>query len=173
MKEIMKRIKADQNRQHAVGRGLQLSGAGCRACHHEFKENFFESFTAKLSAWASKCSERNIWKKRGQHIAEYAVLVTVLSVGLTMMYVYVKRGLEAVIKQQVDTDIGPQINSAPLLDDRELQGSNTSSDAVVHDASRVQASSAGAVRYVSNSVSNAAGHTSITSGQIFFPEGTE
>lgn len=169
MTEIVKRITKNRNRQHAIGRGLQLSGAGCRACHHKFALIFFGTFIMKLGSMITEYTNIKILKKRGQHIAEYAILITVISVALTVMYVYMKRGLQAVIKQQVDAEIGPQIDSAPMLDDRELQDSISRSDVIGQDASRVQVSSTGATRYISGSVTNATGNTTINSGQIFMP----
>lgn len=50
--------------------------------------------------------------RRGQQTLEYAVFIGVVSLALLVMYMYTRRGLQAVIKVSAD-QIGPQADSVP------------------------------------------------------------
>ena len=123
-----------------------------------------------ISQRSHNTNKKMICKCAGQHIAEYAVLITMISMALTIMYVYTKRGLQAAIKNKVYAEIGPQIDSAPLMGLRELQNSISESEAIGSDESRVQMSPTGAMRYTTSSVSYASGNGTVNSGQVFVPE---
>lgn len=149
----MKRFERNKTgkRQYALGQGLQMARACCRACHPEVK----------------------IFKRLGQHIVEYAVLITAVSVALSVMYVYAKRGLQGIIKDKVDAEIGPQFESAPLLGTREVQDTIGFSEAVSLDTSRTQRSQTGGMRYTLSSAASATGNSVIVSGQVFVPEDSD
>ena len=51
----------------------------------------------------------------GQQVMEYAVILAAISMALTVMYVYAKRGLQSTIKDTVDKEIGSQVDSAQIL----------------------------------------------------------
>lgn len=51
--------------------------------------------------------------RRGQQVIEYALFIAVIGLVLTVMYMYSKRGLQAVIKAGAD-QIGTQESSQPL-----------------------------------------------------------
>ncbi len=52
--------------------------------------------------------------QRGSQILEYAVVILALSGAFTVMYMYGKRGIQGVIRDQVDREIGPQKEFFPL-----------------------------------------------------------
>ena len=56
--------------------------------------------------------EKNSRKRNGQQVIEYGVLIAALTTALLVMYVYTKRGLQAVIKDSAD-QIGSQADNEP------------------------------------------------------------
>lgn len=149
-----------RNRQRAAGQGLQLGTAGCRACHYR----------AGLNSRPTGFHGVFIWAKKGQQVIEYALVITAITAALTVMYVYVKRGLQAAIKNKVDADIGPQLHSAPILGEREIQNSISQMEELADDSTRIQSNGTG-VRYTYDSQMSAAGNSMGISGQVFVPEG--
>lgn len=55
------------------------------------------------------CLER-IFSKKGQQVMEYAIVISMLSLSLSVIFLYAKRGLQNVIKVSAD-QIGPQADS--------------------------------------------------------------
>jgi len=73
----------------------------------------------------------------GQQVIEYAVILAAVSMALTVMYVYAKRGLQSTIKDTVDKEIGPQIDSAQILAPEQHQQSRSVEETVSQDTTRV------------------------------------
>lgn len=153
-------IKKDgyRNRQHAARQVLQLGAAGCRTCHCR----------AGLNSRPTGFQGMFIWAKKGQQIIEYALVITAITAALTVMYVYVKRGLQAAIKNKVDADIGPQLHSAPILSEREFSNMLSNMTDLTTESTRIQEGSGGA-RHVYDSNATASGNSIGCSGQVFVP----
>lgn len=109
----------------------------------------------------TRIGEKN--SKAGQQIIEYAVILAAISLALTVMYVYAKRGLQSTIKDTVDKEIGPQVDSEPIMAPEQYQKSNSVVTALGSDTARVVKNSEEASYYfnsaatsttVSNTVSN-------------------
>ncbi len=62
--------------------------------------------------------------KRGQQILEYGLLIAAVSVALTAMYMYGKRGIQAVIKGTTDSYIGSQSASEQRVTSGTPAGTN-------------------------------------------------
>lgn len=144
MKAFEEKKEDNQNRRHATGEGLQLGRACCRAC-------------PRLT-------------KKGQQIVEYALVITAISVALTVMYVYMKRGLQAMIKNKVDAEVGPQIDSLPLLGEREFSNVLSNMMELTTESTRIQ-EGAGGAQHVYDSTMTASGNSIGCSGQVFVPTG--
>jgi hypothetical protein len=80
--------------------------------------------THGLCPWGSSTHrvKRNL--RQGQQALEYAVLIAAISMALTVMYVYGKRGIQAVIKDSAD-QIGSQANSQPAAGSIITSGTST------------------------------------------------
>lgn len=104
---------------------------------------------------------------RGQQIVEYALVITAISAALTAMYVYTKRGLQAVIKDTVDSEIGPQVDSATVLSVGDSQDSTSVSTTVSRDDSHNIDNELGEERqYFFDSVSGTTGTTTTISDTL-------
>ena len=62
--------------------------------------------------------KRKFWnfKKgcRGSQIMGYALLVAAISAAFSAMYIYGKRSLQVTVRDTVDKEIGPQVDSNPI-----------------------------------------------------------
>jgi len=67
---------------------------------------------------------------------EYAILVSVLSSALIVMYVYTKRGLQNVLKISAD-QIGPQGDSAPLSSVSMHENTTSTAETLTDEATQV------------------------------------
>ncbi len=52
--------------------------------------------------------------RRGQQVAEYMVMFAAVAAAFLAIHVYARRGLQARIKELVDVEVGPQIDSSPM-----------------------------------------------------------
>ena len=77
--------------------------------------------TRALRAPALLCCGRSA---RGQQVIEYAILISAIITALLFMYMYGRRGLQAVIKGSAD-QISPQIHSLPLTGAMVTTGDST------------------------------------------------
>ena len=73
----------------------------------------------------------------GQQVAEYAMVLVALSMALTVMYIYAKRGMQARIKDAVDQEIGSQGSSVQVLAPDQHQQSRSVSETLSQDTTRV------------------------------------
>jgi hypothetical protein len=89
-------------------------------------------------------------------VIEYALVLVAISAALTVMYVYMKRGMQASIKGLVDHQIGPQGDSNPRISAVETQSSESSMVTDTAGTTRVQKSGRGG-RYTMDMVSNTTG----------------
>lgn len=90
----------------------------------------------------------------GQQILEYAVVLVALSMALTVMYVYAKRGLQSTIKDTVDKEIGSQVDSAQILAPQQHQQSRSVAETLSQDSTRV-VKNIGEAQYYINSTATA------------------
>lgn len=82
------------------------------------------------------CLKKTFFSKRGQQVMEYAILVSVLSSALIVMYVYTKRGLQNVLKISAD-QIGPQGDSAPLSSVSMHENTTSTAETLTDEATQV------------------------------------
>ncbi len=75
-------------------------------------------------------------KSKGQQLIEYGVLLTALTTALLIMYVYTKRGLQAVIRDSV-AQIGSQGDSHPSISSI-VTSSNGSQSVIVDERTDTQ-----------------------------------
>jgi len=73
---------------------------------------------------------RRFFSRAGQQIAEYAVLIAAIAAALSAMYLYGKRGVQSVIRDQTTRMIGPQVASAPLSDSSTPMRSNSVGESI-------------------------------------------
>ena len=104
-------------------------------------------------------------RSRGQQIIEYALVIAAISAALTGMYVYMKRGLQARIKEVVDNEIGPQINSAPLVMPMVSQTSVSTVESLTNGSTRVKKSDDTA-DYTFGSIATSSGEAVMISNQV-------
>ena len=69
-----------------------------------------------LTSPTHKAHRRRCFSSAGQQIIEYAVLIAAIGAALTAMFVYGKRGLQSMIRDQTSRMIGGQVASAPYSD---------------------------------------------------------
>ncbi|MGE5280505.1 MAG: hypothetical protein ACM3L6_07180, partial [Deltaproteobacteria bacterium] len=75
----------------------------------------------------------HLWLRRagsrlGQQIIEYAVLFAAIAAALTAMFLYGKRGIQAVVRESAIKTIGGQVDSAPLADPNQPVRGNTTTE---------------------------------------------
>jgi len=73
---------------------------------------------------------RRCFSAAGQQIIEYAVLIAAIGAALTAMFVYGKRGVQSIIRDQTHRMIGKQIASAPYGDANNPASGSSVSDTV-------------------------------------------
>ena len=101
----------------------------------------------------------------GQQVMEYAVVLAALSMALTLMYVYVKRGLQSTIKQVVDNEIGSQTDSAQIVGPDQHQQSRSATESVSQDTSRA-VKSVGEAQYYINSAGTVTGSLNLINNDL-------
>ena len=101
----------------------------------------------------------------GQQVVEYAVLLAAISMALTVMYVYAKRGLQSTIKDVTDKEIGSQVDSEQVMAPDELQKSNAVVTTVTTGAARIVKNSGEASYFFDSSVASA-GVSNTVSNQL-------
>lgn len=108
---------------------------------------------------------RLFWRGcRGSQIIEYAIVITALSAAFTTMFVYGKRGMQAVIRTTVEKEIGPQADGlqAPgFMADEHMQARLST---ISGDNSRAQQTPAGII-YDSDTYSASSGVATIFATQ--------
>jgi len=70
-----------------------------------------------LTSPTHKAHRRRCFSSAGQQIIEYAILIAAIGAALTAMFVYGKRGLQSIIRDQTHRMIGKQVASAPYGDE--------------------------------------------------------
>lgn len=75
-----------------------------------------EAFALRMSVLlCPACPQQDLKDRRyftrGQHIIEYALLLTTIAMAFSAMFIYGKRGLQGVIRQASDSYLGPQKDS--------------------------------------------------------------
>ncbi len=101
--KLYNRQSENNNGRHAQRQETLRMPASCRpACPETPLQTIQRRWTCHI----------NVLSRRGQQIVEYALLISFISLALTTMYMYSKRGLQAVIKGAAD-QIGTQESSEP------------------------------------------------------------
>lgn len=101
---------------------------------------------------------------RGQQFLEYSILIVALATALTMMYVYVKRGLQASIRATADSSIGPQSNFFPDATDQ-IQKSNSTVETLTKDSGHVTRN-AGTRTYNYETFAGGSGNDTVSTSEL-------
>ena len=75
--------------------------------------------------------------RKGQNTAEYAILIGVIVAAAIAMQIYIRRGMQARIKDAVDQEIGSQGSSVQVLAPDQHQQSRSVSETLSQDTTRV------------------------------------
>jgi len=105
--------------------------------------------------------------RAGQQVIEYAVVLAAISLALTVMYVYTKRGLQSTIKDTVDKEIGQQVDSEQIMPPEQYQNSNSVTTVLTQDAAEV-VKNIGEASYYFNSATTSTGVSNTLSNQLYF-----
>ena len=101
----------------------------------------------------------------GQQVVEYAVILVALSMALTVMYVYAKRGLQSTIKDTVDKEIGSQVDSAQILAPQQHQQTHSVSESLSQDATRA-VKNIGEAQYYINTTAAMSGVSNMINNEL-------
>ena len=98
-----------------------------------------------LRAPSSSCSarRRRFLSKRGSQILEYAIVIAAIAGAFTFMFVYGKRGLQGVVKRTLDTEVGTQVESAPLEGSVDNEMSVSRADTLSYDNGHITKNASG------------------------------
>ncbi|MFB3918943.1 MAG: hypothetical protein ACE14U_02620 [Candidatus Velamenicoccus archaeovorus] len=121
--------------------------------------------TAGLTGGQRSCDFPAL-SRRGQQIAEYALVMAALASALLMMYVYTKRGIQSTIKDLTDHEIGWQNDSVPILAAGVHQNTTAAMTTKAQDAVRVRKDSGLGAQYDFASASRSTGESNVTFNEL-------
>lgn len=100
--------------------------------------------------------------RRGQQIAEYALVIATISSALLMMYVYTKRGIQSTIKNLADREIGWQNDSVPILESGAHQNTTSTMGTRARDTVNIKKDTFIGTQYDYTTVSTSSGESNTT-----------
>ena len=104
---------------------------------------------------------RRLGDRRGSQIIEYALVIAAISAAFTVMFIYGKRGLQAIIHNKVEREIGPQADGLAAVGFASDQWSQSQSSTVSEDHAHATLNPAGTAIEMDSSSGTAGNTTSV------------